>query len=485
MLTRILLFSAAAAASVLGVAPKEQHLYLPDTNGQWHCLLDPSIVLRPDQINDGYCDCPDGSDEPATHACPYPEEQPLYFYCENKGYVPRLIERHKLNDGVCDYDFCCDGSDEWEAGNCPGKCDLVQRQYEQHIQSFKEKVSGALEVREQYVQKGRAAKHALEAKLGALHQEATAANKLVAELQQKLRQVELKTGAAAEQGSDDASEYGQKIQQTLDAYKQQAEQHKQQLLQLQSMVADLAANYNPNFNDPAVKKCVKLYGDFVSNKADENAVPELQVDQVLGEIALAAARRETPAFNVAPTLSNVWHYYYSRIIGIVAPKPEPQRDSARRPGTKEVAELKKDVKKAEKAALSAEATISVLQSRLAQVYGDEDVLRGLEGEWILQDLGEYTYKIGLLDAVYQDKTLVGRFSHIDGNTVQFSGGNKCWNGPQRSARVDMVCGAANKIVSVSEPEKCQYRILLETPLVCKDMSEAEIAASFVVDLARL
>ena len=49
----------------------------------------------------------------------------------------------------------------------------------------------------------------------------------------------------------------------------------------------------------------------------------------------------------------------------------------------------------------------------------------------------------------------------------------------------MVCGPQHVIVSVSEPEKCQYRILLETPLVCSDLSEEELAESFKVDLGKL
>lgn len=61
-----------------------------------------------DKINDNYCDCPaDGSDEPRTNACANGNFMCLKWIKP----FPESIPSGWVNDGVCD---CCDGSDEWK-----------------------------------------------------------------------------------------------------------------------------------------------------------------------------------------------------------------------------------------------------------------------------------------------------------------------------------------------------------------------------------
>ena len=100
--------SSAVVAKVLGVPPDRQKLYSPGEDNKWRCLNNPEIELDFSQINDGVCDCPDGSDEPGTAACGETLEHSL-FYCENEGFIPRFIRGSLVGDGVCD---CCDCSDE-------------------------------------------------------------------------------------------------------------------------------------------------------------------------------------------------------------------------------------------------------------------------------------------------------------------------------------------------------------------------------------
>eukprot|EP00435_Cladocopium_sp_Y103_P012593 s246_g3.t1 len=63
--------------------------------------------LPPEALNDDYCDCLDGADEPRTAACGQGR-----FRCENAGSIPRSIASSMVKDGVQD---CCDASDEGEA----------------------------------------------------------------------------------------------------------------------------------------------------------------------------------------------------------------------------------------------------------------------------------------------------------------------------------------------------------------------------------
>ncbi|KAL8239454.1 hypothetical protein R6Q59_016021 [Mikania micrantha] len=76
---------------------------------------DGSNSFTRDRINDEFCDCVDGTDEPGTSACPTSK-----FYCRNAGSSPRFLFSSRVNDQICD---CCDGSDEYDGSIiCPNTC---------------------------------------------------------------------------------------------------------------------------------------------------------------------------------------------------------------------------------------------------------------------------------------------------------------------------------------------------------------------------
>lgn len=87
-----LLLLGVTGSSILGVAHNKQSLYLADT----FTCLDGSLDLPSTFINDNFCDCPDGSDEPGTSAC-YNSQ----FYCAEEGYSPYYIPASQVNDNIC------------------------------------------------------------------------------------------------------------------------------------------------------------------------------------------------------------------------------------------------------------------------------------------------------------------------------------------------------------------------------------------------
>ncbi|RHZ26446.1 hypothetical protein DYB31_002167 [Aphanomyces astaci] len=76
-------------------------------------------------VNDDYCDCRDGTDEPGTAACSHTGVQ---FHCENVGYFSSDVPTSRVNDGLCD---CCDGSDEYKStSTCPNTCATLRAAYD-------------------------------------------------------------------------------------------------------------------------------------------------------------------------------------------------------------------------------------------------------------------------------------------------------------------------------------------------------------------
>jgi len=87
---------------ILGLNPVLESRYIMNSEGMFECL-ESKELLPYAMLNDDYCDCQDGSDEPSTSACPN-----TYFFCSDDTIT---IPSSRVNDGVCD---CCDGSDEYK-----------------------------------------------------------------------------------------------------------------------------------------------------------------------------------------------------------------------------------------------------------------------------------------------------------------------------------------------------------------------------------
>ncbi|XP_010921325.1 glucosidase 2 subunit beta isoform X2 [Elaeis guineensis] len=174
----LLLIWISASASIpsresLGIAPQDLSYYKSDVIK----CKDGSKKFTKEQLNDEFCDCPDGTDEPGTSACPQGK-----FYCPNVGHIPLTTFSSRVNDGICD---CCDGSDEYNGNvSCPNTCweagKVAREKLQKKIATFQNGVT----IRKQEVEKAKQAFAKDEAELSKLRSE----EKILKELVQKLKE---------------------------------------------------------------------------------------------------------------------------------------------------------------------------------------------------------------------------------------------------------------------------------------------------------
>lgn len=479
MLRELLFLSIATiclSSSIRGVSPDRQDLYKPDSDGNWHCLLEPSIKLLFDQINDDFCDCPDGLDEPGTNACPYNPEAPKYF-CANKGFKPGHLESFKLNDGVCDYDVCCDGSDEYRSGQCPNMCSQAQAQYESFIAAKRDENL-----------KGLTVKRNLQSRAAELKKES---NLNIAKLALQIKELQeeltnLKDSkisySSEEKGAINLIVSEEELQNRFGSHKLQISSLQKEVAYLEGILGTMAQNYNPNFNDAAVKQAIHSFQDYHSNRPAKEEV-SFEIADIVVKTQNDINLDHRGIFAQAPTLFNMIHYYYDKMIERF-PKHEKNtpklssKDKQQFQLSKEALHVKSLLESKQREQINEE-------QKNKKNYGEGDILRAVEGQWYEKSIGDYKYKIGFLNAIYQDNTLVGRYSGMDGNSMQFVGGDRCWNGPQRSATVEMICHQKYDLLSVFEPQKCHYQFKLMSPLVCEEFSEEKTALEFTFDYTKI
>ncbi|RNA30391.1 glucosidase 2 subunit beta-like [Brachionus plicatilis] len=100
---------------IRGIHKKNIFSYQPKAKNKFKCLNSNQFIPY-EQLNDNFCDCVDGTDEPGTNACQFG-----FFYCDtqNELLFDYRIPSYKVNDKICD---CCDGSDEKEEIKCKNFC---------------------------------------------------------------------------------------------------------------------------------------------------------------------------------------------------------------------------------------------------------------------------------------------------------------------------------------------------------------------------
>ncbi|XP_071706101.1 glucosidase 2 subunit beta-like isoform X3 [Rutidosis leptorrhynchoides] len=189
----ILLVRSAVVKSeyIIGVPPQDEEYYKgllllysssSSSEGSIKCK-DGSKTFTHSQLNDDFCDCSDGTDEPGTSACPSGK-----FYCRNAGHIPLSLFSSRVNDGICD---CCDGSDEYNGKNlCKNNCweagKVARDRLRKKIATFQEGVI----IRKHLVEQAKISSAKDEVELSRLKNEEIILKGLVQQLKDRKEQIE-------------------------------------------------------------------------------------------------------------------------------------------------------------------------------------------------------------------------------------------------------------------------------------------------------
>ncbi|KAI8928185.1 glucosidase II beta subunit-like-domain-containing protein [Entophlyctis helioformis] len=399
----------------LGVALDRLPLYaaIKDTFG----CLDGSITIAAAAVNDNYCDCPDGSDEPGTSACDHGR-----FHCTNSGHIESSILSSRVNDGLCESE-CCDGSDEYSGLiACPNRCLEASKEHASDSAATEAiRRAGAI-ARLRLVQRSerllaRRAKTLQDSrdKLATLKQHIDQLEKQKTELESKEA-----TQADTEKRTQCAS-----LTQPLESWMDQLLAAIDQLRPL----ASVSSAHDAVVSALAVRDDVAAQRDrAVADAAAKTLAASETVSEIKDQIAGVAEKLATALADQTATQS----------------------------------------------------TINDLESKATKDYGPDAVFAAMAETCVSKQFDQYMYKVCPLATAHQDDISLGVFTvwGQDGpakyTEMSYTGGTLCWNGPMRSVKVRLLCGEATDLLSVSEPSKCEYEVTMRSPAVC-DVTEADRA----------
>ncbi|KAL7622665.1 hypothetical protein AAE478_008179 [Parahypoxylon ruwenzoriense] len=525
-----------------GVGPEFVKFYeIKDT---FTCIGHPSITIPASSINDNSCDCPDGTDEPGTAACALLDrlspEQPLPaslsgttnitnalpgFWCENRGHVGAYIPFMYVNDGVCDYDLCCDGSEEYgKVGGikCENKCAAIGKEYRRVEKERREGLERANKRRRTMVKESKEFRRRVEAKIATLTEEIKELEVKRDELKAKFDEVERqeKFKIVKNEGSGKlgvlaglAKTRVNELRDTLS--KVMGERHKlaARVSELEGILAAFKEEYNPNFNDEGVKKAVRAWEDYAAKRVGE-AVEEfndMDILEVMKEDSEESGINWEEYEEDEGTDTDILYSFEAYLPGplreflhckinllrIWLIESGILADTSSERGESRLVKTAREAH--DSVANEANSKVRSLDEQkrdLEKDYGKDDIFRYLKGKCISTEAGEYEYELCWLDKTNQKskkgggKTNMGNFDRFDWDEadeeerhdgkglgrgkrliLKYENGQGCWNGPNRKTDVWLVCAETEELWRVSELEKCVYKMEVGTPAVCEEVVE--------------
>ncbi|CAN6861938.1 unnamed protein product [Brassica oleracea] len=165
----------------LGISPQDEKYY--KSSSEIKCK-DGSKRFTRAQLNDDFCDCADGTDEPGTSACPNGK-----FHCRNAGHSPLVLFSSRVNDGICA--DCCDGSDEYDGKvACSNTCWEAGKAARENLKKKIQTYNQGVVIRRKEIEQAKVGLEKDEAELKKLKIEQKILKGLVQQLKDRKEQIE-------------------------------------------------------------------------------------------------------------------------------------------------------------------------------------------------------------------------------------------------------------------------------------------------------
>ncbi|CAH8547910.1 unnamed protein product [Schistosoma turkestanicum] len=424
--------------------------------GKPFTCLDGSSAISWWKVNDDYCDCRDGSDEPGTSACLNGR-----FFCRDMQYRPVYLPSAYVNDTICD---CCDGGDEYQSSTlCPSTCGALaaslreaqsikrneieqgHKIFKEYVENLKErKAKGLFKEQHDYDETHKLAEYDIHSDDSSsssgssndnrnneestqVHDESVNSHLPVDKVDEQLQQQQ--TFNAPSSSSMDSNQQSATHDDNNHDDNQLVGEHDQssssgtEYHEKQSYDNDASRGDNDDRNDNSQQ-------DDHDESNTVNADKQLHDDE--------SSHHENI---VTPSIDE-------KFVHTNKPTPIPI-DYGPEEGFRMLTELQESNGCLElndrEYTYSLCPFKSIHQRSIGSSSTDFGTCIGRWGRWLESDELEKTYKI-----------------------MYYDNGLPCWNGPTRSTKVFVHCGDKNQLTSVSEPSRCEYVMQLITPAACNE-----------------
>jgi len=484
-----------------------------DSSIDFTCL-DGSKTISFSYVNDDYCDCADGSDEPGTSACSNGK-----FFCVNAGFKPKSIPSSRVNDGICD---CCDGSDEWKYPNsCTNNCVALFKVHQEKMEMQSKVQTQGNFIKKQYATEGAAAKvkrqdqlKEFESRLSKIVEEEASSKAEKEEIEVKEKELKDKFHELEEMKKK-KEEAEIDLKESSIAF-DEMDLNKDGILNVQELILNTELDPDNTDNEFTETEGVAIMSENSINSKDflAHVWPKIKHTYRSKVTQKTEAVPPPPINEESDTIDDDLEKATTEEPVIEASKDESKGDESEEDDEEEDEpdeEYDESVETAKPVQVdfnyddetnnvikladekrriydeivrnkqAIESDIKTIKEKLQMDFGPDDSFSAIDGKCFDYKTLEYKYTLCVFDKVTQSPlnsdspTSLGKWGKWSGpddnkySKMKYSNGLACWNGPSRSTEVKISCGVENKVVSVDEPTRCAYLFEFVTPCACEEV----------------